>query len=283
MMKLTNTKFKLTFLVLIFLTISSCLKKQNLEESNLGPSIDAATVEKVMSDGFGDFNLNDLNVNEYSSTTNTATYEDSQTIKVSTKSITYKNTTYTASETTLSFIYSKVDHINSQNSFSNLQYDLKFARTALQQSSYKLTDLNSSQLQIKNEILTQSVDSPFFLFLAYAQFTFDECKTPNVSCYNFVSQDYTIKLAEPLADSRICADTTNCIIPAKTIEFDTVDHNIIQSDGKPTRTHYKFMVSNALPFLSRVLKFCARGLVDYDSRKVLLEQCYIVNNFTVGD
>jgi len=95
--------------------------------------------------------------------------------------------------------------------------------------------------------------------------------------------DSQMGLSPDLADPRICSDSLHCKIPVRKVEFDLVDNKEIQSDGQPARTHYTFMTSPNLPFFSKVLQYCVRGLVDLESRKVLAEDCVSVNGFSVGD
>jgi hypothetical protein len=89
-------------------------------------------------------------------------------------------------------------------------------------------------------------------------------------------------LKSDLASPLICPDINNCIIDIKKIEFDMLDSGVATSDGKPYRTHYTFSVSPQLPFLSKVMSYCVRGLVDNGNRKVLAEDCMTINSFSYG-
>ena len=89
-------------------------------------------------------------------------------------------------------------------------------------------------------------------------------------------------LKPELASAKVCPDITNCLIDIKKVEFDMLDRTVATSDGKPYRTHYTFSVSPQLPFLSKVMSYCVRGLMDNGTRKVLAEDCMSINNFSYG-
>ena len=117
-------------------------------------------------------------------------------------------------------------------------------------------------------------------FIVMAAFA---CREDKVTCHNLVVQDSQMALSPDLADPRICADTLHCKIPIRRVEYDLVDNNNLQADGQPTRTHYTFLMSSSLPFFSKVLQYCVRGLVQLENRKVLAEDCISINGFSVGD
>jgi hypothetical protein len=89
-------------------------------------------------------------------------------------------------------------------------------------------------------------------------------------------------LKPELASAKVCPDINDCLIDIKKIEFDMLDRGVATSDGKPYRTHYTFKVSPQLPFLSKVMSYCVRGLMDNGNRKVLAEDCMSLNNFSYG-
>ena len=66
-------------------------------------------------------------------------------------------------------------------------------------------------------------------------------------------------------------------------EFDMLDGKELNDQGKPSRSHYTFIVAGQLPFLSKVLQYCVRGLMPYGNRKVLAENCVFVNSIYSGN
>lgn len=258
--------------LLLALTQTSCLKKQNLEASELGAPVDANMVQDKMTEGIGDLYFEDVRVNESNSMNASTTYEDSQNIKVFNQTIVVSSVSDTATALTINLDYSKIDYINSESSFNHLAYPFVIPKSLQTMAALKKPDLSQ-----------KSAPRPWFLFQVYAYMAISGCRDEKVTCHNFSFVDSNMTLASNLADPRICHDGVNCIIPTRKIEFDALDGNRLQSDGKPTRSHYKFVVSSVLPFFSKVLLYCVRELADYNDRKVLAEDCVSVNNFTVGD
>lgn len=255
----------------VLLTQTSCLKKQNLEESNLGPAISADEVEQKMAEGIGNLDPNDVRKNESSSLTAFTTYEDSQTLKIFSQSLIVNTITSSTTKTTINLDYSKTDYLNSNMSFNNLAYPLEF-------------NYENNVSELRTGLTVKSADKvPFFLYRAFIVMAVFACREEKVTCHNLSIEDNQMALSPEVADPRICSDTLHCKIPVRTVEYDLVDYKEVQSDGKPARSHFRFMMSSALPFFSKVLQYCVRGLVDMEDRKVLAEDCVTVNGFSVGD
>lgn len=78
----------------VLLTQTSCMKKQNLEDANLGPAVSADSVEEKMAIGIGSLDPADINRNEASNLSAVTTYEDSQSVKLFSQSIVVNSITY---------------------------------------------------------------------------------------------------------------------------------------------------------------------------------------------
>lgn len=266
--------------VLVAFTQTSCLKKQNLEDANLGPAVDADVVETKMAEGIGGLDPNDINRNESSNLMAATTYEDSQSVKLFSQTISVNSVTNMvvsgASITRFTLDYSKVDYLNSNQSFNNFAYNLDFGNSS--------QDVQSQSINQRSELTAKAADKvPFFMYRAFIVMAAFACREEKVTCHNLTVEDSQMALSPDVADPRICSDTLRCKIPVRKVEYDLVDNNDIQSDGQPARTHYTFLMSSALPFFSKVLQYCVRGLIDMESRKVLAEDCISVNGFSVGD
>lgn len=278
-MKLKQLIIVLTALFVVF-TQMSCLKKQNLEDANLGPAVDADVVETKMAEGIGGLDPNDINRNESSNLMAATTYEDSQSVKLFSQTISVNSVTNMvvsgASITRFTLDYSKVDYLNSNQSFNNFAYNLDFGNSS--------QDIQSQSINQRSELTAKAADKvPFFMYRAFIVMAAFACREEKVTCHNLTVEDSQMALSPDVADPRICSDTLRCKIPVRKVEYDLVDNNDIQSDGQPARTHYTFLMSSALPFFSKVLQYCVRGLIDMESRKVLAEDCISVNGFSVGD
>ncbi|AZZ35774.1 hypothetical protein CIK05_02805 [Bdellovibrio sp. qaytius] len=266
----------LTAVIVVF-TQSSCLKKQNLEDANLGPAVNADSVESVMAEGIGGLSPDEIKRNESSNISAVTTYEDSQTVKIFSQSISVYSIVSDTTKTRFNLDYSKVDHLNSNQSFNNFSYPLDFNNA---------TDVGSQSVGIKSrsELTAKNADKvPFFLYRAFIVMAAYACREAKVTCHNLKTEDSQLSLSPDLADPRICSDTLRCKIPIRKVEYDLVDNNNLTSDGQPERTHYSFLMSSSLPFFSKVLSYCVRGLVQMENRKVLAEDCVNISGFSVGD
>lgn len=260
-------------LAAVVLTQTSCLKKQNLQDANLGPVVPADTVQAKMAEGIGVLNVDDIKKNESSNLTAVTTYEDSQTVKLFSQSLVVNSIVSDTTKTRVNLDYSKTDYLNSNQSFNNFAYPLDFSRSST----------TAAALQQRSDLSVKAADKvPFFMYRAFIVMAAFACREDKVTCHNLTIQDSQMSLSPEVADPRICSDSLHCKIPVRKIEYDLVDNKVLQSDGQPTRTHYTFLTSPNLPFFSKVLMYCVRGLVDLQSRKVLAEDCISVNGFSVG-
>jgi len=278
-MKLKQLIIVLTALFVVF-TQTSCLKKQNLEDANLGPIVNADEVESKMAEGIGGLDPNDINRNESSNVTAVTTYEDSQSVKLFSQAINVSSITEMvvsgATVTRFALDYSKADYLNSNQSFNNFAYNLDFGHSN--------DAVESQSIKQRSDLSVKAADKvPFFMYRAFIAMAAFACREEKVTCHNLTVVDSQMALSPDLADPRICSDTLHCKIPIRKVEYDLVDNNDIQTDGQPARTHYTFMMSSSLPFFSKVLQYCVRGLVQMENRKVLAEDCISVNGFSVGD
>ena len=74
--------FILLTALIIVTTQTSCIEKQNLEDSSLGPAVDAASVEKAMNESTGELNLYDAKKNELNAIAFSTTLENTQNYKI---------------------------------------------------------------------------------------------------------------------------------------------------------------------------------------------------------
>lgn len=268
-------KKKNLFLILPFLVIlstSSCMKKQNLDEVDLGPAISADDLEGKMSTDIGKLNYYDINLNESSSFTATTIFEDNQVTKRYRQDLVVSDIKDTASALSIYMDFSKEDYINPANSVVNSPIQL-------------VVDKNKSSLssnEAKNIKLQENSPKPFFLYQAYIYFAVQGCREPQVTCHNLQRETYKMYLKPELASPLVCADINKCFIDVNKIEFDMLDRSVATNDSKPYRVHYTFLVAPQLPFLSKVMQYCARGLADYGNRQVLAEDCLTINGFSYG-
>lgn len=261
-----------------FVAFSSCLKKQNLDDSNLGPAINSDELLSKMSDSIGSYSWALVNKNEISSFTSISVIEENQVTKIYKQDLFVTDVVDTADSLTIDFLFNKQDYLNSQNSINSRPYGIIFTK----EEGLIRQNITLSAVAAKN-IKTQAEEpKPFFLNRAYEYFALQGCREENVTCHNLTTEASKMYLRPELASAKVCPDVNSCIIDIKKIRFDMLDGSVTTSDGKPVRTHLTFIVSPQLPFLSKVMKYCQRGLVEYNNRKILQENCLSVDSFSYG-
>jgi hypothetical protein len=242
---------------LILALNTSCLKKQNLEDQDLGPAVEANEVQQKMGEAIGSLNFGDIHVGEFSSVNSTITLEDSQSIKRFKQDLRVKAITNTETEFSIDFIHSMENYLQTELSFTNIERKYN--------PSYP-TD-----------------DDPLLLPILYYFTGKDYCRAKNISCHNLTVAPVSVSLNPSLVDTKICPDSQSCTVDARKIEFDMLNNGELNDQGKPSRSHYTFVVAGQLPFLSKVLQYCVRGLMPYGSRKVVAENCVFVNSINSGN
>lgn len=178
----------------------------------------------------------------------------------------------TNTDFTISFNFSKQDHINANNSVTNVPYQLIIEKS---KPNLGATEAKNIKAQSENP-------KPFFMYQAYIYFAVQGCREDKVTCHNLKTESYKMYLQPELASPNVCPDVNKCYVDVNKIEFDMLDGSIATNDGKPYRVHYTFLVAPQLPFLSKVMQYCARGLAEYGGRQILTEDCLSVNSFSYG-
>jgi hypothetical protein len=271
-------------IIISFATLSSCLKKQNLDEQDLGPIISSDELQSKMGDSIGSLSYDDIRKNEINSIIASTTFEETQ------KSNRYKQDLYvtqltdTADSLKIDFLFNRQDYVSSNDSLANQSYQLLVEKTRTASHISALNIRHDLTLQTARDVSAQAdaAPAPFFLYRAYVYFAIQACREANVTCHNLKIESSKMYLNAELASPKVCPDTSNCLIDIKKIEFDMLDGTAPTANGKPYRMHYTFSVSPQLPFLSKVMRYCVRGLTEMNGRKVLAEDCTALNSFSYG-
>lgn len=266
--------YALIFLVLTFNT--SCLKKQNLDDDNLGEAIAPEALTKAMTEGFGSMNYGQIKANEFTSYILTQTIQETSFTPLEQQDLTIESSADTATALTMDLILTKIKFSGGQNSQSTRKWHQAFDKTG------KSTALSTNSTTLADN------DPPTFLFIAFQGLAFGSCYNDGEApetCHRLLVTDIKYKVPETAASQHTCADVANCYINARQIEFDKVQSTVLDKDGKPKRTHYTVIVSKEVPYLSRVLKYCSRSLYDISSlnQKILADFCYDINNYAFGN
>ncbi len=263
------------FCITVF-TTSSCLKKQNLDDEDLGPAINAIEVTKVLGQGFGTYDYNDIKKNEFTSILLSQKIQDSVTQNIEQQGITVENAANLIDKLNLDLIVEDQIYANGQTTQSTRKWPLSIKKAT------------SEAVSAAGDITTQSdAQSPMLTFLMFESLAFGSCfdegKYPE-TCHRLQVLDFQFKVPIAAASQHGCADVMSCFIPAKKVEFDIVRKYVTDKDGKPKRTHYTVVLSSKVPFLSRVLQLCSRSIYEItnSNQKILADICYSVNNYAAG-
>ncbi len=267
-----NWSFFAVFLSLAFST--SCLKKQDLNKEDLGPVFTPQELSKTMTDGFGTVDVAEIKQNEFSSLVVTQRIQDSFMQTVMQQDMTISKATVAPDKLTLDVNVTRTD-FNAGQSFPQAP-----------RAWSEVFPLGTSQTT--QGIKTASdIQRPYFLVYLFQAYAFGSCGkdgTNAETCYGLVTTDFKYRVPPMASEQHGCADSANCFINARKIEYDTISNTQVDKDGKPRRSHFTFILSKEAPFLSRVLQFCQRGLweVTNSQQKVVVDQCFDVANYTFG-
>ena len=305
---LNRNRMALTFIAIGIATAASCLKKTDLQIDDLGSAIEAQDIANALDDAFGPINYNDMKTNEMTDIVVSQRLQEGAVQNLEEQNITIKAIDNQPSYLRIQSYAIMTQYTSSGNVVDARDWDQSFPKysgfafsapssptTSSASSSSKLATPNEasvgSKLSLSSKEITQSaagdLEGPIFTFklvqsLALAS-CFDGGSYPE-TCHNLTVVEFDYKVPAVSAGQHNCGDPYNCFVKAKRIEFDLLQKYNLDSDGKPRRVHYSLVISQAVPFTSRVLEYCTRALYDVDSSgtKVLADICYKVNRYSFG-
>ncbi len=264
------------FIFFILTTNTSCLKKQNLDEEDLGPAFDPTELSQAMSAGYGSLDYSLLKPNEYSSYVLTQKIQDSSFNTLEQQDITIISLDNTAASLSLDLNVTKIFYNNGQTSQKIRKWHEVFSKTEGQQTALNISSKISP---------LADVEEPEYLFIYFQIIAFGYCYNKGYSCHQLQVSDINYRVPMAAASQHGCADPENCTVKARKIEFDSINSLKIDKDGKPKRTHFTLIVSKEVPFLSRLLQYCSRSLYEISSsqQKILADICYNINDYAFGN
>ncbi len=258
-------KFTSILALAIFVTTinTSCLKKQNLTDDNLGPAIDPNAVTEAFDGGVGPYSYSDIKTGEYTSFVLTQRIQDSYTITLEQQDITIRGVDVSE------------DSLRLDSTLVRLKYN--GPETVKEQRDW--TDYWPPTTDHAEE-------KPTYLFQILENVAFYACRSSEQfprSCHQLQVTDTKYRVPISVAAQHQCPDIYNCYIDARRIEFDQVNQAELDKDGKPKRTHFSLVISKEVPFLSKLLLYCTKSIYEMrDSQKILAETCATVNSYKAG-
>ena len=262
-------KWNIFLSIFCIIAMTSCLKKMDLSQDDLGPAVDPIELTKALGTGFGTFDYNEIKKDEFTSVLYSQRIQDSVNQNIQQEGITVDAITNDSEKLALDVIVQKEEYSGGQTSQSTVKWPLIFKKGSAKSNSVEIQD---------------NARPPVLTFLTFQSLAFGSCYDEGdfpESCHKLTSTDIQYKVPPADITQHNCVDPNECYIPAKKVEFDMISKYALDKDGKPLRTHYTLVLSPHVPFLSRVLKICTRGIYEMSSanQKILADICYTVNNY----
>lgn len=297
---LTRKRLALLLIAIGIATAASCLKKTDLQVDDLGSAIEAQAIALALDDAFGPIDYDSIRNDEMTDLVISQRIQDGAVQNVQEQNITVKGIENTSSylriiSHTIMTTFSSSGNIVDERDWD--QYFPKyngFAFSAPSQPSTASTSdstesAQTAAIQSKGEVTqsaTGDLDAPLYMFKMIQSLALASCYdggTYPETCHNLSVVDSDWKVPAVSANQHGCSDPYNCYVKAKRIEFDLLQKYNLDADGKPRRVHYSLVLSQEVPFTSRVLEYCTRALYDIGAdQKVLADMCYKVNRYSFG-
>lgn len=296
----TRKRLVLSLIAVGIATAASCLKKTDLQVDDLGSAVQAEDIALALDDAFGPVDYNAIKANEMTDLVISQRIQDGAVQNLQEQNITVKGienvSAYLRIQShTIMTTYSSSGNIVDERDWD--QYFPKYNGFAFSVPSKPSTSSvdGSSEVSAKTAAystkeITQSatgdLDAPLYTFKLIQSLALASCYDGGSypeTCYNLSVTEFDWKVPVVSANQHGCGDVYNCYIKAKRIEFDLLQNYNLDSDGKPRRVHYSLVLSQEVPFTSRVLEYCTRALYDVTAdQKVLADMCYKVNRYSFG-
>ncbi len=269
---------KLSIVLLIAVVLScntSCMKKQNLDDDDLGDPITQEALVSAISDGVGAYSY-DIKKDEASSFVISQSVQAGTPYNLEQQDMTIKDVVRTNATLQIDSYVTKTVFSDSQNSQSSREWSQTF-------------NLAKNSPELASAAIKPNADEtgPFYLFRLLERMAFGSCMSEGEdaeNCYKLQTNDIKLRVSPAIAPQHNCENVNQCYIDARRIEFDTVSEKVLDKDGKPLRIHYTMIVSKDVPFLSKMMQLCYKRLYEITNsqQKVLADTCYTVNNYAFG-
>ncbi len=111
------------------------------------------------------------------------------------------------------------------------------------------------------------------------QFKAESC---DLYCSNLKVWEETRTPPDLIKDQENCGGLPDCKLKVKIIKFDSIFEVKTPSAIEKQKISYHIALSPDLPYLSKLVELCQRGLIQIDSSKLLVTICSKVKNFERG-
>jgi hypothetical protein len=304
--KITRKRIFLSLIALGIATAASCLKKTDLQVDDLGSALEAQDIANALDNAFGPIDYNEIKSNEMtdivvSQSLQAGTPQNLEDQFITIKSINNIDAYLEIQSHAVMTSFSSSGNVVDERDWD--QYFPKYNGFAFSPPAQKLTTTSTNQnmtaqqaaLATKTATVSQGISQmasgdlqgPIFTFQLVQSLALASCQDSGSypeTCYNLSVTDIDWQVPPASASQHNCGDLYNCFIKAKRVEFDMLQNYNLDSEGKPRRVHYSLVISQAVPFTSRVLEYCTRALYQLSGvdQKVMADICYKVNRYSFG-
>lgn len=285
-------------LVAFTLPLSSCLKKENLDEDTDAP-IPAENFQKALIDAYVEDDSYSMKKGETVTYLITQTFEETKTRSIRSESYEVIEKVLDSENQKLFYniILGDEDLVkNTQKTTESIQIVLPNVEQSLVTTSYVNNQLGSSEpksnvlsnLLEKSTKSTQGVSlynsqnvlrlfSPRLFYSLFLICGSDE----NQSCHNLKTETELLMAPAKVIASNNCKPGSDCRLRTKKISFDFVS---LDAENKKQKVNISVRISNDTPYLGKILEFCQKTLVPYNenNQKVLVEICQTINDYKFG-
>lgn len=291
------------FLILVTLCFESCMKQPNFNE-NETPPVDPKTIQKTILNAWGDFSFSNIKKNEFVAVDTTQKIETRPPEVVFQEGITVSNRVVAADTIDFTLLHQTVEYSGGQAKLSTTEEKVSIpkpkANLAIETQSELFTapiDPYSTQ-SVATEMTTENADPssikekqirPMTIGALVAFNFMNACvNKPNwdVHCQNLKIEDEVRDAPPDIKKAPNCMGLVDCKIKVKKISFslsinipDTATNTI-----KKEKVIYRLAISQDVPYLSKLMEYCYRGLMTLkgNGQKILVEVCNNVTSFRPG-
>lgn len=263
-----------------FTATISCLKKQNLEETD-GPTVSAAEMQKNLGDAWINDDPHNMKKDEFTSVLSVQTLQDVQTRFLGQEGFTILDKSLSPDHTA----YNMRMAIQTAEYLSDGQTKLSTEEMPFTVGIPEGGQAQSLALPDRIKSLASNPgDRIFVTRMFYFLMTICEPReTIQLSCHNLQVSEGVMDAPDDVIREGLCKVGTDCKIKYKQIDFDLVIKDP-QNGSKKDKYKLQAKISHDVPYLARVLSYCQRGLSELSGsqQKVTVNLCQNVNKYQFG-
>lgn len=253
---------KTALLIPMTIALASCMKKEGFENDN-GPQATTAEVQSALINAWGNVDPATIAKGEFVYVEKNQSIEGMPAKIVMQDAITVADRTVTPTEIQYKLYHQTNEIIDGQSKVSTKEEILTIPNTANVVTAQQLGVINFQSLL----------------------FACEKADKWDVTCHNLKTFEQKEDPPELVRKQSNCAGIPGCKITKKYVSFDLVLKTpLANGQTIEEKVNYKVGISPDVPYLSRMMDFCFRGLVNVGNPPApyLVSLCDKVENFRTG-